>query len=104
MGRSVFQLHQEWDNTIYKLSELLSLKGVKCQGILVFSGSAPHWACSCKLCIQCVRNDSCSSWHQHSGLNSTAKLPARKIKLVLLELFLLWDLLTKFVVKVDYKL
>lgn len=83
VGRSLFQLHQQWDNTVCKLSELLSLKGVKCHGILVFSGSAPHWACSCKLCIQCVRNDSCGLWHQHSGLDSTVKLPARKKKLVL---------------------
>lgn len=84
VGRSLFQLHQQWDNTVCKLSELLSLKGVKCHGILVFSGSAPLWACSCKLCIHCVRNDSCGLWHQHSGLNSTVKLPARKKKLVLL--------------------
>lgn len=78
VGRSLFQLHQQCDNTVCKLSELLSLEGVKCHGILVFSGSAPHWACSCKLCIHCVRNDSCGLWHQHSGLNSTVKLPARK--------------------------
>lgn len=78
VGRSLSQFHQQWDSIICKLSELLSLKGVKCHGILVFSGSAPHWALSCKLCMRFVRNDSCSLWHQHLGSNSTAKLPARK--------------------------
>lgn len=54
--------------------------------------------------VYTVRNDSCGLWHQHSGLNSTAKLPARKKKPVFLELFFLWDLQINFIAEVDYKL
>ena len=78
VGRSLSQFHRQWDSIVCKLSELLSLKGAKCQGILVSSGSALCSVRSCELCMHCVRNYSSSLWHQRSGSNSTAKLPARK--------------------------